>query len=159
MCRSSVSAILRSSSFGQSVTCGRSLFRALCTLAEAVAVFASDRVYKRTLALPLFGSETRHSLQMFGVPGPLHRDLRGGAFDLAEIVGRERDGSRSDVLLKAIELRGARDRRDPGLLRKQPCERDLRGRRLLPLGDLCKQIDQSLVCLPGLRREARDGVA
>jgi hypothetical protein len=32
-------------------------------------------------------SETGHSLQVFGIPGALHRDLRGDAFDVAKIVG------------------------------------------------------------------------
>jgi hypothetical protein len=34
---------------------------------------------------------TGHLLQLFGVPGALHRDLRGGAVDLMEIAGREFD--------------------------------------------------------------------
>ena len=89
----------------------------------------------------------------------MHRDLRGGALDLAEVVGRQFDGSRPDVLLQAMQLRGARDRNDPRLLGEQPGERDLGRRRLLPLRDLAEQIDQGLVRLPGLRREARDDVA
>jgi hypothetical protein len=34
----------------------------------------------------------------------LHRDPGGGAFDLAEVVGRQRDGSRPDVLVEATEF-------------------------------------------------------
>ena len=98
-------------------------------------------------------------LELFGIASPLHRDLGGGALDLAEIVGRQFDGSRADVLLQAMQLRGAGDRHDPRLLRQQPGERDLGGRRLLPCGDLAEQIDQGLVRLPGLRREAGDDVA
>ena len=102
---------------------------------------------------------TGHLLQVLGVPGPLHRDLRGRGLDLAEVVGRQLDGRRPEVLLQAMQLRGARDGDDPGLLGEQPGERDLGRRRLLPLGDLAEQVDQGLVRLPGLRREAGDGAA
>ena len=42
-------------------------------------------------------SETGHLLQLFGVSA-LHRDLRGGAIELPNVIGRKFDGSRSDVL-------------------------------------------------------------
>ena len=58
-----------------------------------------------------------------------------------------------------MQLGGAGDRHDPGLLRQQPGERDLRRRRLLSAAMSAEQIDQRLVCLAGLRREARDDVA
>jgi len=73
----------------------------------------------------------------------LDRDLRSGAVDLAEIVGREFDVGRCDVLLEAAELRGAWDRNDPRLLGEQPGERDLRGGRLLPFGDLAERREPS----------------
>src|SRR5512132_290286 len=104
-------------------------------------------------------SAAGHALQLFGVARPLHRDLRGGAFDLLEIVRRKLDGSRYDVLLQAVQLRGARDRHDPRLLSKQPRERDLSRRRLLALTDFAKQIDERLIGFPRLRREARQRVA
>jgi len=44
---------------------------------------------------------------MFWIPRPLHRDLGDGALDLAEIVGRELDGDRPDVLLEPLQLRGS----------------------------------------------------
>src|SRR5215212_1082335 len=99
-------------------------------------------------------SATGHSLQLFGVPSPLHSDLRRGALDLAEIVRRELDGSCADVLVQALQIPGARYRDDPRLLGKQPSQRDLGGRRLIPGCDFAEQIDQGLVRLPGLRREA-----
>lgn len=46
-----------------------------------------------------------------------HRRERGG--NRAEIVGRERDIGRADILLQAMQLGGARDRDDPGLFRQQ----------------------------------------
>ena len=36
-------------------------------------------------------SATGHLLQLFRIPSPLHRDLRGGGIDLTQIVGREFD--------------------------------------------------------------------
>jgi hypothetical protein len=104
-------------------------------------------------------SKAGHSLQMFGVASPLHRDLRGGAFDLAQIVAGERDGRRADVLIKTMELRRAGDRRDPRLLREEPGERDLGGRRLFLRRDVGEEIDQRPVRLARLRREARNAVA
>jgi hypothetical protein len=51
------------------------------------------------------------------------------------------------------------NRYDPGLLREEPGERDLGGRRLLALGDAAEQqVHQGPVRLPRLRREAGDGV-
>jgi hypothetical protein len=40
----------------------------------------------RPLSLRVCRSATGHVLQLFRVPGPLHRDLGGSATDLAEIV-------------------------------------------------------------------------
>src|SRR5262245_13482103 len=58
-----------------------------------------------------------------------------------------------------MQLRGARNRHDPRLLGEQPGERYLSRRRLLPFRDLAEQINQGLIRFPGLRREAREGVA
>src|SRR6185312_758772 len=104
-------------------------------------------------------STVDHSLRAFRVPSPLHRDLGRGAFDIAEIALGELDGNRRDILLQTMQLRGAGDRHDPGLLCEEPGERDLGGRRVLALSDAPEQIDQPLVRLPGLRSEAGDGVA
>ena len=68
-------------------------------------------------------------------------------FEAALSISRRSSGvsstRRSEVLLQALQLRGARDRNDPRLLGEQPGERDLRGRRLLPFGDPAEQIDQA----------------
>jgi hypothetical protein len=40
-----------------------------------------------------------HPLGAFGAPGPLHCDLRGGAFDLPEIIWGELDVDSAEVLL------------------------------------------------------------
>jgi hypothetical protein len=64
----------------------------------------------------------------------------------------------ADVLVQALQLPGAWDGHDPRLLGKQPAQRDLGGRRVLPQRDAAEQIDQGLVRLPSLRREAGDSV-
>src|SRR5258708_29745188 len=66
---------------------------------------------------------------------------------------------RPNVLLQAMRLRRARDGNNPWPLGQQPGERDLGGRRVLALRDAAEQLDQRLVRLPRLRREAGDGVA
>src|ERR1700759_2306722 len=53
------------------------------------------------------------------------------------------------------QLGGPGDGDDPGLLRQQPGDRDLRRRRLLARGDLLEQVNQRLIRFHGLRREAR----
>ena len=109
-------------------------------------------------ALPTSSTMPQYSCPI-GVGSVIGLMPRYGAFDLTEIVGRKFDCSRSDVLLQAMQLRGARDRNDPRLLGQQPGERDLSRCRLLPFCDLAKQIDQGLIRFPSLRRKARDDVA
>ena len=58
-----------------------------------------------------------------------------------------------------MQLRGAWDWNNPRLLGQQPGERDLSGCRLLPFGDPAEQINQGLIRLERLRREAREGAA
>jgi len=41
-------------------------------------------------------SAVGQAFQAFGIARPLHRDLGGGVFNLAQIVGRERDGGGTD---------------------------------------------------------------
>ena len=58
-----------------------------------------------------------------------------------------------------MELSGAWDRYHPRLLGKQPCEGDLSRCRLLSFRDAVEQIDQGLIRLERLGREARQGAA
>src|SRR6185369_3718874 len=58
-----------------------------------------------------------------------------------------------------MKLRRPGDWYDPRLLREQPGEGDLSGRRLLAFCDCAKQIDQRLIRLASLWGEARDDVA
>ncbi len=80
----------------------------------------------------------------------MQRDLRGGGIDLPEVVGGEFDGDRAKILLQMQKLRGARDGIDPRLLRQQPGQRDLGGRRSLALRPVAQHIDQRQVRLQRL---------
>src|SRR5438876_10739474 len=75
------------------------------------------------------------------------------------IVWVEFSSRRSKILFKARQLRCARDRNDPRLLRKQPGECDL-GRSYFPLRcERTHQINQSLVRFAILRAESRHAAA
>jgi hypothetical protein len=93
------------------------------------------------------------------IPIPLHRDPGNRALDVAEVVVRQFDAGRPDVLFEAVQLRGTGDGDDPRLLREQPGERDLGARRSLLVRDLAEHLDQGLIRLAVLRGEARDGIA
>src|SRR5262249_15331491 len=108
---------------------------------------------------PVSLSATGHSLQLFRISSSLHRNLRGGDIDLTEILRRQLDSNGSDVLLQAMQLPGAGDGDNPGLLRQKPGECRLSGGRLLPLRDSGQEVDHGLIRLPSLRRESRDDVA
>src|SRR5205814_2938184 len=104
-------------------------------------------------------SATYQAPEMFRIAGSLKRNLRDRAIDGAKVLGRQFDGSRADGFLQAMQLRGAGYRHDPRLLGEEPGERDLRRRHLFPGCDLAQQIDQGVVRLARLRREAGDDVA
>ena len=76
-----------------------------------------------------------------------------------QIVWRKLDCSCSDVLVQARQLGRARDRNNPRLLSQQPGECYLSGSRLLPFGELAKQVNKGPVRLPSLWRKARNDVA
>ena len=98
-------------------------------------------------------------LQVLRVSRSLHRNLRSSALDLAEIVGRQFNGSGSVVFFQPVQLRCARDWNHRRLLGENPGERDLRGRRFLPFGNLAERIHQGLIRFAVLLREARDDIA
>src|SRR5882762_6805246 len=76
-----------------------------------------------------------------GSPGALHLDFRCLRIDLAELLAREFDFCCAQVLFQAMHLPRAGDRDDPGLLREQPSERDLRTRRIPSCRDVAEQIE------------------
>src|SRR2546425_4441460 len=96
---------------------------------------------------------------MLWVASYVHRDCGGAAIDLGQVVGGWLDRHRAKVLLEPMTLGRPWDRDDPGLLRQQPRERDLRGRRLLPLGEGGQPLDEREIRFPVLGGEARDDVA
>ena len=90
-------------------------------------------------------SATGHCLKSFGIPSTLHRNLCSRTIDLSEIIGRQLDFNGADILLQPMQLRGARDRNNPRLLREKPGQRNLSGQRFLPPGDSAEQVDQGLI--------------
>jgi len=90
-----------------------------------------------------------------GVARTLDRDRGRGAFDLGEVVPRQLDIHRAEVLLEPVELCATGDRHDPRLLPEEPRDRDLRGSRVLLFRDSAEQIDKRLIGLHCLRFEAR----
>src|SRR5712691_10303627 len=146
-------------------TCRTATTRAPGTLFASSSAPDESWATTRSVSSAFMGSEVMtpsepgHPRQVFRVPIPLHGDLRGGAFDLAQVVRRQVDGGGSDVLLEPLQLPGSRDGHDPWLPGEQPGERDLSRCRLLPFRDPGEQVDQGQIRLPSLRREARHDVA
>ena len=97
-----------------------------------------------------------HPLKLLGIPVALNGNLGGRANQFMEIVRREFNASRPDVLLQSLQSCGAGDRDDPRLLGKQPGERHLSGFSMLPRCERFDNIHQSAVCPPSLRGEARE---
>src|SRR5690348_559381 len=96
---------------------------------------------------------------MCWIPCTLHRDFGDGVVDVAEIVSAQFDLSRSNILLKSMQLCGSGDGNYPRLLSQEPGKRDLSRRSVLAHGDVGKQTDHSLIGLPSLRRKAGNDVA
>ena len=103
--------------------------------------------------------EAGHCFEAFWIASALHGDLGCGGVDFAQILGRELDRQGADIFVEAIELCGAGDRGEPRLLREQPRERDLGGSRVLALRDRAEQVDEGLVGLERVGREARERAA
>jgi hypothetical protein len=78
---------------------------------------------------------------LFGIASPVHRDLGSGGFDAPEVFGGQFHGHRPEVLVQAVELRGARNRDDPRLLGEEPRERDLGSRGIIAGCDMAEQLD------------------
>ena len=65
------------------------------------------RVYPWFNCIVANRSATGHLLQLFRIPGAMHRDLRGGAFDVTKVVRRQFDCNCSEVLVQTMQLHGA----------------------------------------------------
>lgn len=105
-----------------------------------------------------FQSAVHELLPVLRVAGTLNLNFRDGGFDTFQIVLREFDCSGADVFFEAVQFRSARNRHDPRLLGQQPCKRDLCRRRLLAGCNAGYDIDQGVIGLAGIRREARHGI-
>src|SRR5438094_3105419 len=93
------------------------------------------------------------------IASPFKLDLLRSHFKGMNIVWVELNSRRSKILFKARQLRCARDRNNPRLLRKQPGECDLGGRYLPSRCERTHQINQGLVRFAILRAEPRHAAA
>jgi hypothetical protein len=82
-----------------------------------------------------------------------------GGLNLMQIVRTQLDRCPANILLQPVQLGRAGDRGDPGLLRQKPRNRDLRRRRVFARCDVPHGVDQALIGLAVLLREARHDVA
>src|SRR5882724_10323788 len=105
------------------------------------------------------GSQTRHPLEFCDIPRPVHRELRSGMIDLAQVFGCQLQADRSDVLIQALELARAGNRDYPRLFRKQPCKSYLAGGHLPSARELAEQLNHGSIGSARFRGEARDNVA
>src|SRR5262245_48290352 len=87
-------------------------------------------------------------LQVLRIPRTVHIDLRCRPIDLPQVVRRELSVAGADVFLESMPLGCPGDRHDPRLLRQQPCQGDLRGRRVLPCGECLQPVDEGEIRLP-----------
>src|SRR5690349_4200421 len=69
--------------------------------------------------------QPRALLELPGVARALDLDVGGGGGDGTEVLGRELDAPRPEVLLQPVQLGGPRNRDDPRLPGEEPRERDL----------------------------------
>src|SRR5712671_649261 len=79
--------------------------------------------------------------ELLGVARAPDRDRGRSAFDLGEVVPRQLDIRRAEVLLEPVELCGTGNRHDPRLLPEEPRDRDLRESRVLLFRDSAEQVD------------------
>ncbi len=93
------------------------------------------------------------------ITSPFKLDLRGGFFESAHILRSQLNIRRFKILFQSSQLRCARYRNDPRLLRQQPCKRDLRRQSLSSVPQRAHQINQSLIGLAILRAEPRHAAA
>src|SRR5262249_12126192 len=100
-----------------------------------------------------------HPLGALRVPVPLDVDLRSSLGDLAQLFGIQLQVAGSEILLETMQLRGPRDRHDPGPLREHPRERELRRRHALSRRDARDEGDDRLIRLSVFRRKAWHGIA
>lgn len=95
---------------------------------------------------------------MFGIAGAVHGDARHGRFDPAQIV-REFTSAAASLSSRRRSFVARGIGTIHGCLREQPCEGDLCRRPAFLSSDQRQQIDNGLIRVPVLRREAGNDVA
>src|SRR5215470_15431595 len=110
-------------------------------IASRVFIFGSN--FGEAIGSRLMCSAADPLLQMCGIALTLYLDCGNGALNRAQVIRGQIDGNRSEVLLKAMQRRGAWDGSDPRLLRQQPCECNLSTRHVFPCCDFAKHFNQS----------------
>src|SRR6188472_1335372 len=100
-----------------------------------------------------------HFQELLRIACAMKFDLRRRPIDLAKVLGGQMNVHGRDVLVEAMPLRRSRNRHDPGLLREQPGQRELRRSRSLPLGEGLEPLHEGQVGLAVLLGEPRHGIA
>ena len=95
------------------------------------------------------------SLQLLGIARPLHLDGSKSGFDVAQIVGRKGDIGRREILIQAMTFGGSGDRYNPGFLREQPGQGNLRRSGVTDFRKPGQNIDELPVRSARFRRKAR----
>ena len=85
--------------------------------------------------------------------------MRCGRVYFPQVFGHKLNAGGSNVLLDAMPLRSSRNRNNPRLLSKQPCERNLRWSGVLPSGDTAEQLDERNISFSRFGREPWNEIA
>jgi hypothetical protein len=117
------------------------------------------RRHRVPLSFGLSFSAADKVLKVLGIAGALHRNLRGGRFQLLEIVRREMHVNSSDVFFQPVQFRRSRNGDDPLLFCEQPSQSDLSWRGLLLFGEFTDQINERLIRVSILLGEAWNDIA
>ena len=96
---------------------------------------------------------------MGGITIALHFDLCQRGANFSQIRIAKTDFCRADVLFEPVQFGSAGDRHYPGLLGQEPRQRDLGARHAFAVADFAHHVDNALIGLARLLREARQRIA
>ena len=99
------------------------------------------------------------TLQVCGIPVTLNVNRGNRIVDFLQVARCQQYVRRAKIFFKTVQLCGSRNRHDPGLLRQQPSERNLRLRCFFLFRDSSQRIDQCLVRFARFLGKARNDVA
>src|SRR5712692_3158923 len=97
-------------------------------------------------------------LHLWRIPRALDWDVGNSGFNSPKVLGSQDNSGSTDILFKTVHLGCARDRCNPGFLRQQPGDGDLRLGCVLGLRNFTEQLYQGLVGLPCFGLETGKGV-